>query len=152
MQQFSRTPSRAEVASKMGLEPARLEDIGRWSQTCTSLDTPVDCDSDDAPTLWDVTPETTNRLPVDLVTRAEVARLAHALMGTLSTEQADIVRLHFGFRGEPMTLQAIGKGLGISRQAVQKKLATALRRIREIAVAMGLGPEVLEVFTDHSRD
>jgi RNA polymerase sigma factor (sigma-70 family) len=56
-----------------------------------------------------------------------------ALRG-LPTRERQIVELRFGFKGEALTLEAIGAELGLARERVRQLVEQALKRIeRDLA-------------------
>ena len=69
---------------------------------------------------------------------AEAHALAAALRAALATlppRQRVILAAHHGLDGAPpRTLQEIGRSLGLTRQAVQKAEARALRQLRRPAL------------------
>lgn len=70
-------------------------------------------------------------LPVD----NEVMENALASLDCLELLEAQILRMHYGLNEQPaMTYSAIGKRLGVSRQRVQQKSQTALKKLRKILV------------------
>jgi RNA polymerase primary sigma factor len=53
-----------------------------------------------------------------------------ALLASLRPREARIVRLYFGFDGDPLTLKHIGARLGITRERVRQIKVRALSRLR----------------------
>jgi RNA polymerase primary sigma factor len=63
----------------------------------------------------------------------ERQRMNRALRG-LPTRERQIVELRFGFKGEALTLEAIGAELGLARERVRQLVEQALKRIeRDLA-------------------
>ena len=64
--------------------------------------------------------------------------LAGVLRDLPDTER-DVLRLRFGLSGEePMTLEAIGRKLGVTRERVRQIEAAALQRLRRLMAARGM--------------
>jgi len=55
--------------------------------------------------------------------------LATSWLSVLSDRRRDIIRWRYGFDGEPLTLDDIGKRIGVSRERVRQILAKALGRL-----------------------
>jgi DNA-binding XRE family transcriptional regulator len=60
----------------------------------------------------------------------EVLRLVGEMLETLSEREEKIIRMRFGFDGKPMTLDAVGRVFGISRERVRQIEIQCLREIR----------------------
>lgn len=70
--------------------------------------------------------------PAEGVPQKVVAQQVAGLLGRLQERQAAVLRMRFGFNGEPEhTLQAVGDRLGITRQAVCLIEREALAELRE---------------------
>ena len=69
----------------------------------------------------DIIEDTRSRSPEDQIHEAiEIGRM-HELIDKLETREARILRLRFGLgNGEPMTLKAIGKRYGLTRERVRQ--------------------------------
>ena len=73
----------------------------------------------------------------------ERADLAGVLQDLTDTER-EVVTLRFGLRGdEPMTLEAIGRRMGVTRERVRQIEAGALRRLRTLLAARDVRPSDL---------
>jgi DNA-directed RNA polymerase sigma subunit (sigma70/sigma32) len=59
----------------------------------------------------------------------------------LPSRERRIVELRFGFRGEPLTLDAIGQHLGLTRERVRQLERRALGRMRAATDASGTPSE-----------
>ena len=53
----------------------------------------------------------------------------HRAIATLPEREQAVIRLRFGFDGEPMTLQQVGTQLGLSREWVRRLEARALEQL-----------------------
>src|SRR5262249_43118940 len=59
----------------------------------------------------------------------EERAVAWRLMGRLDDRERTVVMLRFGLEGEPLTLEEIGRRLGVTRERVRQIEAGALRRL-----------------------
>lgn len=130
-QEYERAPSMAELAEvlEMSLEEVKqsLANSGRH----LSMDAPLSNDESSSNSLYDVmsnddVPGPESRLMVDSL-RGEIERSLH----TLTTREADVVRLYFGIGGShSMTLEEIGERFDLTRERVRQIKEKALRRLK----------------------
>ncbi len=142
-QKEGRDPKPADIAARMGIPLARVEQVLSMVQEPTSLDAPVGEDGD--ATLGDLI-----RAPnaVDPQEVAEASALqkfvAEALEGLTPREQR-ILRMRFGIGGTTdHTLEEIGKEFGVTRERIRQIEAKALEKLRDPARA-----HKLATFVDH---
>ena len=92
-------------------------------------------------TLWDVVADPSVPAPgsVGAVLR-ERADLV-GLLDDLPERERTVIRLRFGLSGEEaLTLEAVGKRLGLSRERVRQIEAAGLKKLRSLLVARGVDP------------
>jgi RNA polymerase primary sigma factor len=120
-------PSFEEIASSMGLGAARRETVAR-AQEARRLRAVGGSDSKSFG--WDLA--TTTR-PDDFAhgrLEAEDERAqARRLLGRLNDRERAVVMLRFGLEDDPMTLQEIGRRLGLTRERVRQIETEALRKL-----------------------
>jgi RNA polymerase primary sigma factor len=134
-QQLGRAPTTDQLADALGLDPQDIEARLRANSIPLSLDDAV---ADD-PRLSRL-----NRLQVDAQTdegviAEELHNAVGRLMKGLSKRERDIVKLRFGLNGkEPMTLEQVGKRLGLSKERIRQIESKALERLIPEAEAQEL--------------
>ena len=70
--------------------------------------------------------------------------LTGLLLDDLPERERAVIRLRFGLSGEgPLTLGAVGRRLGLSRERVQQIEATGLKKLRALLAARGTDPSDL---------
>ncbi len=133
-QKEGRDPRPAEIASRMGIPVARVEQVLSMVQEPTSFDAPVG--EDDDATLGDLikAPEA-----IDPHAAAEAGALqkvvGEALAGLTPREQR-ILRMRFGIgEASDHTLEEIGKEFGVTRERIRQIEAKALEKLRDPALA-----------------
>lgn len=62
--------------------------------------------------------------------RQEIFQQIHRMLDSLDERERTIVRLYHGFDGEPLTLQAIGDQVGVTRERIRQILEQIHRRLR----------------------
>ena len=81
--------------------------------------------------LIDLLEDTENR-PEDYVTRAALRKDLEQALTLLTEKQASVLRQRYGLdTGETMTLAAISRSMGISRERVRQIEREALRNLRQ---------------------
>lgn len=142
-QELGREPTSAEVAERIGRSPQQIEDLEHLRQQRTlSLDAPVGRDGSGS--LQDVIRDPEERpaggLAAALRARADLA----GVLADLPDQERRVVTHRFGLGGgEPKTLDAIGKEMGVTRERVRQVEAAALKRLGALLVARGVDPSDL---------
>ncbi|MBI2154363.1 MAG: sigma-70 family RNA polymerase sigma factor [Candidatus Rokubacteria bacterium] len=110
-QQLGRPPSLEEVARSLEIPPEQLAELEEIRQRPLSLETPV---GEGKGTLRDVVPDT--------------ATPSTGPLGAFLREE------------EPLTLEAVGRRLGLSRERVRQIEGAGLKKLRALLVARGVDP------------
>jgi RNA polymerase primary sigma factor len=128
---LGRQATTGEIAEELDL-PESNWDVVR--DTVQSNSQPVHSMNDDSGAVFaDVIEDTRSRSPEDQILEAmEIGRM-HELLEKLDTREARILRLRFGLgNGEPMTLKAIGKRFGLTRERVRQMEQQALEKLGDV--------------------
>ena len=134
-QELGREPTQVELFQEAGLSEADAAITLHMTRSPVSLDTPL---GDDA-RLIEYLPDDSADLPDREASDGNLAESVQAALGELRRREATVVRLYFGFDGrEPMTLESIGKRLGVTRERVRQIKERALSRLRKSNIAPAL--------------
>ncbi len=132
--ELGREPTAEELRRRLRVSPRRL----RLAQSLARL-TPATPSTGQA--TWDGAPDqalVVDRLPSPVET-AETAELIHqvrARLRELSEREATVLRMRFGLDGEPpMSLQQIGRRVGLTRERVRQIQESALDQLRDLLEA-----------------
>jgi RNA polymerase primary sigma factor len=122
---LGRPPTAEEVAERAGISVERLLDLRSVARIVASLDEPVGRDS---------TRELGELISADAPLEEEInmsfeEEALHRAIETLPEREQAVIRLRFGFEGEPMTLADVGKELGLSREWARRLEARALEKL-----------------------
>ncbi len=138
-QELGRPPTMPEVAARLGRPVEQVEDLEALRQQ-----RPVSLDAPAGPhgtgelqdVIEDPASRPASRLVESLRAREDLAGVLHDLPDSERT----VVTLRFGLEGgEPETLEAIGRRLGVTRERVRQIEGAALRRLGRLLAARGVG-------------
>jgi RNA polymerase primary sigma factor len=123
-------PTVAEIAQEARLPEERVAQVRELPRAVTSLDRPIGDDDDGS--LGDLVAAPDENPLAELEVSLRNDALEQAL-AELPERDAEVLRLRFGLDdGEPHTLTAIAKSMGVSRERVRQIEAIALRRLSEM--------------------
>ena len=129
-QDLNRRPNEDELAAALEMKPHKVREAISHSARHISMDAPFG--EDDSNSLLDMLPETAHAPPDDqLMSESIRIDVARALI-SLPVREAEITRLYFGIgHKHPVTLEEIGRRLGITRERVRQIKEKALRKLRQ---------------------
>lgn len=134
--ELGREPTREELIEGMTQSDVDIAELP-ISRSYLSLDAPLGETADDA--LIGYLADDVSATPDHEVAERNLTESVGTALGHLRPREARVIRLYFGFDGkEPMTLEAIGELLGITRERVRQIKAKALARLRRSSSAAAL--------------
>jgi RNA polymerase primary sigma factor len=127
-QRLGRPPSFEEVASVVKSTSERVGQTVQAFQEVVSLEYPV---GDGEALLGDFIPDRESPTADSQVDRGEITQQVAQALGSLSPREEAVVRLRFGIgQGESMTLEEVGRTLGVTRERIRQIEAKALMKLR----------------------
>jgi RNA polymerase primary sigma factor len=127
-QRLGRPPSLEEVASVVKSTGERVGQTVQAFQEVVSLEYPV---GDGEALLGDFIPDRDSPTADSQVGRGEITQQVAQALGSLSPREEAVVRLRFGIgQGESMTLEEVGRTLGVTRERIRQIEAKALMKLR----------------------
>lgn len=127
-QRLGRQPSLNEVAGSVRTTSERVTQTIQAFQDVMSLEHPV---GDGDAFLGDFIPDLEAVTAENRVDRREMTREVARALGTLSPREAAVIRLRFGIgQEEPMTLEEVGRAMGVTRERIRQIEAKALLKLR----------------------
>ncbi len=136
-QQLGRAPTLEEIAAELKVPAKHLEGLEEVAATPLSLEAPV---GEGKAILRDVMPDQSD--PGSDVVAALLRERAdlREVLDALPPNERTVVALRFGLDGEtPLTLEAIGQRMGVTRERIRQIEVSALRRLRARLAARGIG-------------
>jgi RNA polymerase primary sigma factor len=131
-QKDGRDPRPAEIAARMGIPVARIEQVLSMVQEPTSLDAPVGEDGD--ATLGDLIKAPNAVDPHAAVEASALQKIVGEALADLTPREQRILRMRFGIgEASDHTLEEIGKKFGVTRERIRQIEAKALEKLRDPA-------------------
>ncbi len=133
--ELERTPTEEEIAERADLPLEQVHEVKRAARAVTSLDKPIS--EEDGGSLGDLF--AAQQAPVEEELEVSLRQEAlHRALGELPEREREVIKLRFGLNGDrdPLSLEAIGRELGLTRERVRQIEAEALELLsmqREIA-------------------
>lgn len=128
-QTLRRDPTDEEIAEYLGVELDKVQTVMDVAQATTSLDTPVDDDGETS--MGDLIADHATENPYHNLVKEANTQIIEAVLSTLSTKEADILRMRFGIGADkPMTLDEVGKHYGVTRERIRQVENKAIRKLR----------------------
>ena len=128
-QKLNRPPTTEELAEALGVTPARVLEMMEYIRQPVSLQSPVGEDEEEelGEILSDVETPNPEEAALNQVMNVETRRR----LDILSPRELQVIELRYGLGGEaPMTLQAVGERMGITRERARQLEVQALNRLR----------------------
>ncbi|MEE9274323.1 MAG: RNA polymerase sigma factor RpoD/SigA [bacterium] len=127
-QRLDREPHSEELARNLDMKSEDIENVMRVYRGYLSLDAPIS-DGDDTSYLDMLEEENAVSAEENLFQHSLQEEIEDLLQG-LDPREREIIRMRFGFDGEPMTLEEIGQKIGLSRERIRQIEKKAIRRFR----------------------
>ena len=129
LQELGREPTVEEIAEDLDISEQEVERTLAISQSHLSLDSPITPGEDHR--LLDYLPDQYSPGPEDEAYDHALKDSVESALSSLKERKAKILRLYFGLDDQdPMTLEAIGSLMGITRERVRQIKQKALVRLR----------------------
>ena len=120
-------PSLEDLAKAMDELPEEVLML-KAAREALSLDAPLgDADSINH---VDLLTDGNDNQAEDSLNRSAISNQLLSALTALPKREGDILRMRYGFNGEPMTLQEIGERMNLSRERIRQLEKQALRRLR----------------------
>jgi RNA polymerase primary sigma factor len=128
-QEYGRSPTSAELAQALELPIAKVEQMMAVSQHPLSLQTPVGEGEEE--TVGDFVEDNDAPNPEEAAFEELMHEDLQALLESLPARELRILQLRYGLLdGQPLTLNDVGRKMGITRERARQLEAQALRRLR----------------------
>lgn len=126
-QELGREPGEEEVAGALGWTPEKLTELRAYQQHGQSLDAPLGEESD--ATFGDTLKDEGTATPAAHAEAADFREALNEILAQLTPRELEVIRRRHGLDGEELTLDAIGRLQGVSRERIRQIEAAALRKL-----------------------
>lgn len=128
-QKLGRPASVEELANALDLPPERVEKMMQIVRQPISLQTPIGEDEEDV--LGDLIPDTRVPDPEESIENIMLSEDMYRRIGNLPPREQQVLQLRYGLgEAEPMTLEQVGRELGITRERARQLEMQAIKRLR----------------------
>jgi RNA polymerase primary sigma factor len=130
-QEFERTPTSEEIADCLEMTLEEVQQSLKNANKAVSMDAPLGFDDDASGNMYEVYSAADNPRPDDNLISQSLGMEIERSLHTLTTREADVIRLYFGLTGEnPLTLEEIGNRFDLTRERVRQIKEKGLRRLK----------------------
>src|SRR5690606_32676828 len=127
-QKFERTPSEFEVAQALEMSAEDVSEFMKNAGRHVSMDAPL-TNEEDTGTMYEVMENEDGQDPDKQLLRESLRKEIERSLATLSSREADIIRLFFGIgMVHPMSLEEIGDRFELTRERVRQIKEKAIRK------------------------
>jgi RNA polymerase primary sigma factor len=135
-QELGREPTPAEIGREVRMSAKKVEEVQRLTRETVSLESPV---GDSEATLGDFIEDEYTPQPDEIAVGEMVKRDIGKILNGLPERERRILQLRFGLTGEePMTLEEVGRALGVTRERIRQMELKTLRRLQSFRLARAL--------------
>ena len=129
LQELGREPTNEEIAERMGMSIAKIDEILKTSRDPVSLDSPIGEEEDSQ--LGDFIKDESSLSPMDSASFSMLKEELDTAMDSLTDRERKVIRLRFGLDdGKTRTLEEVGREFDVTRERIRQIEAKALRKLR----------------------
>ena len=126
--EYAETPTNAELAKILGKEEKDIEDLVKMAWNTVSLNSIVGDEEDTE--LGDFIADEEAVTPYKSAETTLLRDSIYNLLDTLGEREAAVIKMRFGLEGNSMTLEEVGKELGVTKERIRQIEDKALKKLR----------------------
>lgn len=128
-QELGHTPTFEEIGKELGLSAEEVGEYKEIDNTPISIDVPLKDDGE--ADLTDIVPDTNAKNPEQNVLADATKESVLEILDTLSEKEKHVISLRFGLEdGHALTLEEIGKTMGVTRERARQIESKAMKKLR----------------------
>jgi RNA polymerase primary sigma factor len=131
--ELGHTPTKQEIAYRLGLPVSKLTSIIKSAQSTISMDTPATSDEDSSK-IADFIVDNSTITPDGKVTQDNLLEDTRQILNQLSQKERDVLILRYGLdnNGVKKTLDEIGSQYGVSRERIRQIENRAISKLKKL--------------------
>lgn len=131
--ELGHTPTRQEIAYRLGITVSKLNSIIKSAQSTISMETPANS-ADDSSKIADFIVDNTTITPDGRVTQENLFTDIQKMLSQLSQKERDVLILRYGLdnNGSKKTLDEIGNQYGVSRERIRQIENRAIAKLKKL--------------------
>ena len=131
--ELGRTPTKQEIAYRMGLSVQKLTSIIKSAQSTISMDTPATNDEESSK-IADFIVDNSTITPDSRVSQDNLLENIRTILNQLSQKERDVLILRYGLdnNGEKKTLDEIGSSYGVSTERIRQIETRAISKLKKL--------------------
>lgn len=132
--EIGHTPTKTEIANRMGISTSRLNSIIKSAQSTISMETPAGSSGDDTAKIADFIVDDVSVAPETRVSQENLFEEIRRMLRQLSPKERDVLILRYGLdnNGERKTLDEIGLQYGVSRERIRQIENRAIAKLKKL--------------------
>lgn len=145
-QELDHEPTVEEIAEMTDKPVDTVREVMALAPDTTSIDAPVLQDGNKS--LVDIISDEHNLDPAALIEQSDFQQSISEWLAHLTHREHEVIIRRFGLEGHDRgTLEEVGKAVGLTRERVRQLQLEALRKMRRLIEAEGLGEDDADVFS-----
>ncbi|MBR1424927.1 sigma-70 family RNA polymerase sigma factor [bacterium] len=146
--ELGRTPTKQEIAYRLGLSVNKLNSIVKSAQSTISMDTPATSDEDSSK-IADFIVDDSTITPDSRVSNENLLEDIRRILNQLSQKERDVLILRYGLdsNGSKKTLDEIGSQYGVSRERIRQIETRAISKLKKLCKNEKLHDGLMNYFT-----
>ncbi len=131
--ELGRTPTKEEIAYKIGVSVSKLSALMKSAQSTISIETPAN-QKDDASKIGDFIVDESDLTPDSRVTSENLLDDVQRMLNQLSPKEKDVLIMRYGLddNGRKKTLDEIGTRYGVSRERIRQIENRAIAKLKKL--------------------
>lgn len=131
--ELGRTPTKLEIAYRLGISVQKLTSIIKSAQSTISMDTPATTDEDSSK-IADFIVDNSTITPDGKVSQENLFKDIRDILNQLSQKERDVLIMRYGLdsNGNKKTLDEIGTHYGVSRERIRQIETRAISKLKKL--------------------
>ncbi len=132
--ELGRTPTKQEIAYRLGISVSKLTQIVKAAQSTISIETPTSSKKDEATKIADFIVDESTETPDIRVSQESMLEDIQKMLKQLMPKERDVLIMRYGLNnnGDKKTLDEIGSHYGVSRERIRQIENRALSKLKKM--------------------